>query len=128
MIVICGFTPSELGITLASETYRPSRPCSFRSSSTTPADGVAVRARGAQRVEGHQREVAGLQRTGPRQRAEVAVLQRRHAGHRLQHRARAGGPVELGELLDPAAHPGDVVVAKAVADARTPGHLLDLAA
>ena len=58
MIVSCGLTPSALGTTEPSATCRPSTPCTARSASTTPRVGARVGAGGAERMEGHQAQVA----------------------------------------------------------------------
>ena len=102
MIVSCGLTPSALGTTEPSATCRPVvRRARASSPSTTPCVGARIGARGAERVKGHQLEVARPRALG------------RDAGRQRQvDLARAGGEEQLAHAREAGAELGEVVVAR----------------
>ena len=105
MIVICGLTPSELGITLPSATYSPSHTVHPQVGVEHPARGVGVGASGSKGVEGQQFQIAGA---GP--------LGGHAGGQRQVDLAGAGRTEELLEAGEARAELGDVVLDEVVAD------------
>ena len=101
MIVICGLTPSEVGIDASVADVDAGGAVDVRSPSTTPWLG-----RASMRAVPSGWNAISLSSRGAKvvvaQRRAVAVVQLRQALDGSEHLARAGRPEQLGQVLEPA--------------------------